>query len=407
YRATGTFAGNDGYNSGSGFVNFTIAKFTPVISASDLTVQYNGSPKPITGSITSANNEPLTISYTYSGIAPTVYNSSTAPSNKGTYSVALNYAGSGNYNIAATKTVTLTITGIPLTVMANNVITNNGDAPVFSYTSDPSVTLTVSYKVYAMTTTGSPTGLPLNQNNLDPGTYVIVPLVTSGGNNYTITYENGLLHVNPFGNQVKSVKPTLECVTDNGDGTYWANYAYSNTNSVDVWIPAGEPDNYFQESNPGAVLDGALPPSIFKAGGGRFKVKFDGSKTVTWILASFEKRQKTSSASSASSSSNKCGNNFVPVEGRVNFFTSNEMLTPDKVYPNPFVSRVIIETDLTGVTEKDVKVFDVSGREYKARSVRMISTRKAELDLSHLINGQYYIRVNTKAGQKVFRILRN
>jgi hypothetical protein len=58
------------------------------------------------------------------------------------------------------------------------------------------------------------------------------------------------------------------------------------------------------------------------------------------------------------------------------------------------------------VTGKDIKVFDMAGREYSPVSTRMISAKKAELDLSNLINGQYYIRITTKAGQKLFRVQR-
>jgi hypothetical protein len=319
----------------------------------------------------------------------------------GTYSVVASYAGNSNYNPATLNGLTLTITGIPVTVRANDVITNNGATPVFTSTITPSsITLAVTYRVY-----NSNNVLMSSCTNLSPGRYRIEPFV-SNASNCQITYVNGVLYVNPFGSNVRSIKPTLECVTDNRDGTFFANYAYSNANSVDVWINAG-PDNFIQESRAGAVLDGGLPPTIFKAGGGRFRIRFDGSKNITWIVQSFEKTQKTSSASSASSSSNKCGSSFAPASVRLKSdLTSENIKVNDKAYPNPFSSRLIIETDLTDVTAKDVTVLDLIGREYRPLSSRKLSATRMELDLSNLVTGQYYIRVSSKAGTKVFKVMR-
>ena len=78
----------------------------------------------------------------------------------------------------------------------------------------------------------------------------------------------------------------------------------------------------------------------------------------------------------------------------------------DRTYPNPVLSRVYVETDLSLVTEKDVRIVDLQGRELRAASVRKISTTKMEVDLSNLIAGQYYIRISNPSGMKVFRILK-
>jgi hypothetical protein len=351
-----------------------------------------------------------------------------------TISATLNAAAGvlNNYTVTY-NTASFTITPSSITVKANDVITNNGEPaawsstnttsapwtpPTFTYYSTQSVTTIVyeiwntSSRIARVTSSGvSPSNF---WNTVAAGTYRIIPVAT-GISNYTFTPLEGTLHINPYGNTVKAVKPNLDCVSVgpvlNGIQTFYANYSWTNSNSAEVRIPRSIPDNYIQAPDD-AIISG-LVPQVFPPGTGKFSIQFDGSKTITWILASFEKRQKTSSASIASSTSNKCGSNtglvpYDPITSRKTSTTSDFMASfQDKVYPNPFTSRVVIETDLTGVSEKDIKVFDVTGREYRANSIRMISAKKAELDLSHLINGQYYIRVNTKAGQKVFRILRN
>jgi hypothetical protein len=243
---------------------------------------------------------------------------------------------------------------------------------------------------------------------LKAGDYVITPEATSGSN-YTIVADTGILHVNPYGSNIKAVKPGLECVQDLGGGIYSANYNWTNDNTVAVWVPRGIPDNYIDaESN--VVKDGNLTPQKFAGNStGRFSVKFDGSKTISWVLASTLKTQKTSQASLAGSNSNKCGSPYstpAPILTSRKSTSGMEMTGVDKVYPNPFSTRVVIETDLTGVTNKDIKVFDMTGREYQPVSTRMVSVKKAELDLSNLITGQYYIRVTTKSGSKVFRVQR-
>jgi hypothetical protein len=308
----------------------------------------------------------------------------------------------------ATKTVTLTITGIQLTVKANDLITNNGATPVFTSTLTPDVSgLTITY-----TATNSAGQIFKTFSNLAAGEYTITPLVTAGGQNYDITHQTGILYVNPYGNTVKAIKPTLDCVevgpVENGIQIYYANYSYVNQNAIEVRIPRG-PDNYI--SAPTGTYIKGFTPIRFLPTGGKFRIEFDGSKTITWILASFEKRQKTSAGSVASSSSNKCGSNYTTGElitSRRSSTVSNALMTGgDKAYPNPFTSRINIESDFTGYTEKDVKVFDMTGREYSPLSVRRISSTRMELDLSHLLRGQYMIRVSGKAGTKVFKVIRN
>jgi hypothetical protein len=355
----------------------------------------------------------------------------------GTYAISGVPSGTKltNYNVTVVPGV-FTINPAPLNLKATDVITNGGEAPTFSMfgyiTSPTSVSgLVVEYKVYKGTSisaanlVGTFNANPANTSfvnwaNLQPGSYTIVPRVVSGGSSYTFTYLNGVLYNNPYGNNIKAVKPNLDCVEvgpfENGIQTFWANYSYANDNNVDVWIERG-PDNYIQGPDGSIVttVDGinvleGLTPRIFLKGGGKFRIKFDGSKSIYWVVSSFEKRQKTSSGSIASSSSGRCNNYTTgPVINSGRAISGNQTLNqqvPSRVYPNPFVGRVFVEGDFGSISEKDIKVLDVTGREYGIRATRKISATQVELDLSNLITGQYYIRVSTKTGAKVFRVMK-
>ncbi len=100
----------------------------------------------------------------------------------------------------------------------------------------------------------------------------------------------------------KSVKPILECVTDNGGGAYTAFFGFKNDNKDAVTIPAGEENSL----TPGAG-DSALP-TVFQPGrtpafpNAAFAVAFDGEPLV-WTLKG--PNGKTSKAT-ASESSKSC-----------------------------------------------------------------------------------------------------
>jgi len=102
------------------------------------------------------------------------------------------------------------------------------------------------------------------------------------------TYYIAVVEVNP----VKKVSPVLECVDDNGDGTYTAHFGYCNRNCWWVHIPIGA-DNKF---TPDPQDRGQ--PQFFKAGRvvNAFSVVFDGSNQV-WYLKSPNGEAATSTAS--------------------------------------------------------------------------------------------------------------
>lgn len=93
----------------------------------------------------------------------------------------------------------------------------------------------------------------------------------------------------------KPVRPVLECVTQNGDGTYTAKFSYKNDNSSDITIPVGA-DNKF---TPNPIDRGQI--IVFQPGRHTFafEVIFGGSNLV-WTLKGPDGSRRTSTASSNS-----------------------------------------------------------------------------------------------------------
>ena len=102
------------------------------------------------------------------------------------------------------------------------------------------------------------------------------------------------------GNPIDAVMPLLECVDDNGDGTFTAYFGYRNDNAVPVTIPIG-PENFFAPPP-----EAAGQPVLFEPGRSpflpnvAFTVDFDGSPLL-WTLEGPDGIPRTSTASSSSS----------------------------------------------------------------------------------------------------------
>ena len=92
----------------------------------------------------------------------------------------------------------------------------------------------------------------------------------------------------------KPVRPVLECVTNNGDGTYTAYFGYKNDNTVSVYIPAGIKNKFTPTPQDRGQTKVFLPGRKYKV----FTVSFNGSNLV-WTL-----NGRTSTASSNSAPCN-------------------------------------------------------------------------------------------------------
>nr|MBA2745416.1 S8 family peptidase [Flavisolibacter sp.] len=112
--------------------NLIITKATPTITVTaGGPYTYDGTPKPATGSATGTNNETLipAVTLKYSGVSPTVYaETTTAPTNSGTYSVKAVFDGNISYNAGESapaqfiiNKATATIVVTPYSVVYNGV----------------------------------------------------------------------------------------------------------------------------------------------------------------------------------------------------------------------------------------------------------------------------------------------
>jgi hypothetical protein len=184
----------------------------------------------------------------------------------------------------------------------------------------------------------------------------------------------------------------------NNGYSYIAHFKYTNDNSTNVYIPAGE-DNYFTGAG---SYDPSDQPELFVTGGGTFDVPFDGVK-LTWTVQSFNGQgHKSSSASSASSKSSKC-NKSAEAEGPPVVLTEE---TPDVLaYPNPVRDLLHINLETVEGTFKSLSVFDTFGRSYP---VELISNDEQvlEVNMSGLSQGLYFVRLNFADKVEVVRIIK-
>jgi hypothetical protein len=143
-----------------------------------------------------------------------------------------------NYKFTTYINGKLTVTPAPLTVKADDKIVfqkdklptltstytgfKNNDNPSNTFSAGPFYTVTPLYSGAAGTYTITPYGI----------VQIRVP------NNYTVSYLNGTLYVNPKGSGAKNVKPSLDCVdtvVNNANGfTYVAHFSWYNPNATVV-----------------------------------------------------------------------------------------------------------------------------------------------------------------------------
>ena len=95
-----------------------------------------------------------------------------------------------------------------------------------------------------------------------------------------------------------NVFPTLQCVTDNGDGTYTANFGYINNASTAVLIPV---DPNFSKNMFTSNPKNRGQPTLFLPGTHEnvFSVVFDGT-AITWMIKEDQSARQKVSASSSS-----------------------------------------------------------------------------------------------------------
>jgi hypothetical protein len=221
--------------------------------------------------------------------------------------------------------------------------------------------------------------------------------------------------VNPFGVGTKKVTIKLVCVEyiPTAVGLKWiAHFRYENKNTKPVYVPTG-PDNKLY----GLCSFNGSTPNLFNPGVGNFTVKFDGLLLI-WILKTNENSSQAIEFAYATFLNERCTNNLLTGNQRLPGTISNEetaavpqVNTAEQgkiktgLYPNPAGNRISVQMNNSNVSDKDITISDVNGRNY---SVRIVSrgAGSLELNISGLKKGVYFIRMNEAGTYKTLSFVK-
>jgi len=206
-------------------VALTINKATPTVTPTVGTYTYNGLPQ----GPNAATNTGTGTSYTfsYSGVSGTTYGpSATLPVDAGTYEVVAAVAADANYNEATSSALPFTIDKAALTISATDQSKCFGTVFNFTGAEFTSLGLINSDEVTTVTLTSSG-----SLGAAAAGSYSIVPsaAIGSGIDNYTITYVDGTMVVDPnvtsgtiSGSSPLCIGATSNYTTDGTSGGSWS-----------------------------------------------------------------------------------------------------------------------------------------------------------------------------------------
>ncbi|MEP7143520.1 MAG: MBG domain-containing protein [Ferruginibacter sp.] len=272
----------------------TISKASVIVKANNASKIYGNANPVFTASYTGlVNNQ----AFANSGItgSPAYSTTATANSSVGDYDIVITKGSlsSPNYSFSFAGG-TLTITKACLTVKADDKVIYKGD-PLPAFTSRITTLKAGDQPAVAYTLSPSCTGAA--------GVYTIIPRLNNFANskNYTISYVNGKLYINPKGWDAKKLRPYLDCVEQLSTGSYIAHFYCINDNGTPVYVQVGS-DNKLSSSG---SFESSQQPFIFVPGITRFNVPFDGS-SLKWELKTYDCFTKTLTSASASASSGRC-----------------------------------------------------------------------------------------------------
>ncbi|HUP11877.1 MAG TPA: S8 family serine peptidase [Niastella sp.] len=294
----------------------------------------------------------------------------------------------------------LKITKAPLTIKANTKFTDDGvdprpySAAISGYQyqdasipkSGPSYTIIPTY-----------TGLP--------GVYTIKPygLSFSGDSNYTKSYVNGLLYVNPYGSLAKKVLLKVVCVEalyrHPSGFKYVIHFTYENRNATPVYVPVGKNNLITSAKAYGGTL-----PVIFKPGVNGVDIYFNGDK-LTWSLITTDGiSKKTASSAMASSTTTKCKATGAGVITNATENGAEETNGKLMVYPNPAITKLTV-TGLQAGTEKTMVIYNSEGKTFVVPAVRK-NGNQTELAIAALQKGLYFIRTRQGTSYRTIAFLK-
>jgi hypothetical protein len=232
------------------------------------------------------------------------------------------------------------------------------------------------------------------------GVYDIIPAVVPSNSlsNYLVTINKGKLYVNPKGNGAKKLRPYLDCVEEIVPTTsglrYVAKFYCINDNATPVYVPVGT-DNKISSAG---RFDASAQPIIFMPGTTSFRVPFDGA-SLKWELRTFDSNKKTSTSSTASANSNRCSNTPIVsgTSGQASMVNEQAAIEKEEskilsIFPNPAQLNTTVNFGIDPVG-KPIMLIDAHGRILPVKILRWISKTSAQIDLSGLSSGFYFIRI--------------
>ncbi|POY35312.1 hypothetical protein C3K47_16135 [Solitalea longa] len=381
----------------------TISKALLVVKANNASKEFGDPNPPFTVGFKGFLNGQT---FETSGITgtPAFSTSATQFSNVGVYpiSVSIGTLSSSNYDFDFSNcNAELRIRKAPLNIIADDKVINQGDTlPQFTarfITLKAGETPTLTFNVS-----------PHYKGKV--GDYDIVPSACRFPNasNYTITYTNGTLHVNPDCRYTKKLRIYLDCVEENSSVSgykYIAHFKCENPNSSSVYIEKGD-DNHITSAG---KYDDSLLPQYFQSGTTTFDIPFDGL-SLRWEINTIESNKKTAIAGTASSTSTRCHKAASSASNQNNngsFGYSNDvdLKASLSVYPNPAKTLVTFKWENDKLNTKTCLLYDIYGQFYQVRITKQ-NDDSFEIDMTGLREGLYYLRVSGQNGYKFGRIIK-
>ena len=220
-----------------------------------------------------------------------------------------------------------------------------------------------------------------------PGSSGVYFIRITAPKNYFITYAlEGVVYVNPVGNNIRKVRTYLDCVEENPDDTdeliYIANYRYENPNDETIYVLNGEENRI---TGTGA-FSGTLP-TAFLPGQGTFQIRFNGN--IKWELITLDSNNKTASTSDASATSNKCGS-----------AGNSYSLVPNSVETNLNIYQNIPENST-------VEIFSFYGVLYFTGQFTKNGPQTMVVNMEWYPTGFYVVRMTSKDNVKVYSIVKS
>lgn len=186
----------------------------------------------------------------------------------------------------------------------------------------------------------------------------------------------------------------LDCVSNNGDGTYTAHFGYDNPNTITVSAGFVLHNRLLP-----ALPEGDERPHTFQPGRHQrvFSVPFRG-QWLEWRLMGQAVRARQSASLAC-----RAENARIAAEQEINFNEAADELT---IYPNFFSKEINIRIQQAAVSQLSFRIYSLSGTLLTKERAISQDPEAVRLDLQHLSQGAYILEVYSPENRKSFRIFK-